>query len=583
MSLNKQLNFNLKTFLVFLLLFILCYNTRSQFKGFPSDQTDKLMQEDISSKISQDKLSGTEKFPIGNIVMPDYYKVGPGDILIMQNLTASISNEVLTVTPENTLLIPRVGIISVTGMTLTELRKKIISTIKTQNPNAVVAVSLYQPRNIIVNFSGNVVNTGTFTLPASYRVSTALQIANQIMANKQSPQEISEILSINQKKKNKEKYFENSGLPALFNFINRNINVIHLDGTTIIADLEAAKATTDLKYDPYLQEGDLIIVPNEPENFPEISISGAVIRPCRMPFKRNDKLNMLLKFGYGLKDDADINNIYLVNSDGAKEKISVDSNLNLLSGNIDLKPGASVFVGQLSGKIYKTGIVAVSGNVANPGTYSITPGETKLTDVVTRAGGFTEDAYLPLSYVMRKERENNNDYSPNRIISENFQYSDLSLQDTTRFFLDITNRKPYVSCDFVAAFKQNSTKDNIALQDGDMIVVPSNPKNVYVYGQVSKPGYILYQPGKPLEWYIESAGGYAISAEKSKSRIIDGKTKVWKKYNDNISINAGDEIYVPKPSDQPPGTEIQQYALIVSIISSLALIINIAFNIIKYK
>ena len=578
MNIMNLIKNKLKVLLVISSIFILSYNAYSQFKGFPSDQADKLLQEDITSKISPDKLSGSDKYPVGNIVMPDYYKVGPGDMLIMQNLTATISNEVLTVTPENTLLIPRVGIISVTGMTLTELRQKIISTIKAQNPNALISVSLYQPRTIVVNFSGNVLNTGTFTFPASYRISTALLIANQMIINKQAPQEISELLSISQKKKINEQYFANSGLPTFSNYTNRNINIIHQDGTTTIADIEAAKITSDLKYDPYLKEGDLIIVPNEPDFYPEISISGAVLRPCRMPYKKYDKLNMLLKLGYGLSEDADMNNIYLVNNNGNKTKLSVDSNLNLMSGNMDLSPGASVFVGQLTAKHLKAGIVAISGNIANPGTYNITPGETKLTELVNQAGGFTEDAYLPMSYVMRKEKQYNNEYSPTRIISENFQYSDLSMQDTTRFFLDVTNRKPFVSCDFVAAFKQNSTRDNIVLQDGDMIVIPSNPKNVYVFGQVSKPGYVTFQPGKSLEWYIESAGGFAISAEKSKARIIDGKTKVWKKFGDNVTINAGDEIYIPKPADQPPGT-----ALVVSVISSIAILINVLYYVIKNK
>ena len=43
------------------------------------------------------------------------------------------------------------------------------------------------------------------------------------------------------------------------------------------------------------------------------------------------------------------------------------------------------------------------------------------------------------------------------------QYSDLTLEDTVRIKIDLNMRKPYVSCDFEAAFKQNSLKDNVLL------------------------------------------------------------------------------------------------------------------------
>jgi len=544
----------------------------AQSKSFPSFDADKIFQEDLSSKFGREMLSKPDVLPIGNIVNPDYYYVGPGDAISLQNLTVSITQEIIVVTPETSILLPRIGEVSLIGKTLSQVKQIIIDSLKKRNPSTIVYISLYQPRNVLVSFKGDIAKPGTYSLPASYRISTAIKVVNYLQSQNtsQSLQPVPTLI-MKDKKREQEKVFSKAGLPPLPIYSSRNISVVHNDGSAESADIEKASAMSNPSFDPYIREGDEIFVPYNKEGFPVISISGAVIRPFSVPFKKGDKASFLLKLGGGFSSDADKQGIYLYNpDDNRKIRLDADSAMNLTGSDIELLPGSSIVVGENSSdNINEFGTVAVTGEVKNPGSYIIKNNETKLKEIIEKAGGFNAEAYLPMAYIMRGAELNYSVVNPGGDYYDNFQRSDLSMEDTARYVIDLNYRKPFVSCDFEALFTGNADKFNVALKSGDVIVIPQNPKTVFVYGQVNNPGYIPFEKNKSMEWYIEKAGGYAINAEKSRARIIRAKNKVWMKSNEKIVIYAGDEIYVPKPMDMPPGVELQSYFLIATAIGTI--------------
>lgn len=559
----------------FIFFSVISHPALTQIKGFSPVETDKILQEEFSSRLTQDNLISTEIGVIGDVVIPERYYLGPGDILSYQNLQTSITTQNLIITPEVSVLLPRIGEVSLKGLTLAEARSVIINAIKDKNPNALVYISLAKPRTIMITLTGNSSIQGTFTVPANFRVSTAINYLNQLRGNNISIYEQNKLSDIKFKQDFINQTMNNSGLPELNNFLRRNITVIHNNGTSSKIDIEEAIISNDMSFDPYVQHGDIINIPAEPEAYATITISGAVVRPVTLPFKSADNIEKLIKFGYGFTDDADLDNIKLYYSGVYYKTISVDKTSNkLISSNEQLQPGASIIVGKINSDIIKSGVVSVRGFVQNPGTYPISANKTLLSEVIEQAGGFSDEAYLPLAYILRPTREFINSLHPTWSIAENFKHTDLVMEDTSRFFMAVNYKKPVVSCDFEKVFIHKSPEDDIPLQDGDIIVVPSNPKSVYVFGQVNQPGYVSYESGKNMNWYIQKAGGYAINAEKSRARIIDGKTKVWKKGNNDVAVKAGDEIYVPQPPDNPPGLELQTYAIIASAITSLVFLMN---------
>jgi len=567
----------MKIFVFVILLGFVLSNSLSfgQVKGFSPIDTDRFLQDEFSSRFNDGSQLQTENIPLGDIIVPEFYYVGPGDILTVQNLTTSISNQYIVVSPESTVLLPRIGEVDLKGKTLAEARIAIIEAIKGKNKKALAYVTLFKPRMVIITLKGDVTIQGSFTVPASYRVSTALKMIDRLNKD-QIPFSLSNSLSDKYISDDyKRKVMSEASSIELVKYSSRNILIIHNDGSSQIADFEDAAVTGNIEMDPFVRENDIITIPSEPYEFPEISISGAVLRPVRLPYKSNDNIGKLLKFGYGIREDADLDNIFLSTADGRKEKLNLNSDLSFDNPDRPIEPGSSIIIGEQKRKTTKTGIVYIQGFVNKPGSYVLNDNLTNLYDLIAEAGGFMNEAYLPLAYILRNDRSFLNRTFPLWDISENFQYSDLKLEDTVRFKLDVNYKKPIVSCDFVKAFIDSNEQYNIPLLDGDLIIVPDNPRTVYVYGQVNEPGYIEFEPERTINWYIEKAGGYAINAEKSRARIINGRNKVWYEGSDEVFVYAGDEIYVPKPPDYPPGLELQTYAVIASAVTSLVALLNI--------
>ena len=572
---------------IILLLFILFYNySFSQMKGLLENDESKLLNSNAQSKMSMDKFISSELQATGSVIDAEHYLIGPGDVLSFHNLNVSTITEYLIITPECAAIIPRIGEISLKGFTLSKAREEILKKVKEWNPNSLVYISLVQPRTVIVSVKGNVLYPGTYNLPASYNISTLLLITNQEGYKKEtSSLQTSMYLTNAQYAKNIDNSYRGSNLPFLISYINRNIFIKHRDGSTQNIDLDLYFAYQNIDNNPYLREGDEITIPyNNYKDIQTNSITGAVLRPYTTVYKEGDKASLLLKSALGLKDNADFNNINLINSNNVYVKLNIDSNLNIIGDDIPLEPGNIVIVGQKShNKKSQNATVSIVGNVKMPGIYPIIKSKSKIKDLIELAGGFTEDAYLPLANIIRKPQNELTNFNPQQPFIYNFHFSDLSMQDTARFKMDIDYTIPKVSCDFVAAFKFNQADQNVLLNDGDYIIIPSNPGTVYVFGQVGQSGYVSFEAGKNFEWYVQKAGGFAIGAKKGKVRIIRGNTKVWIEADKDAQIFAGDEIYVPRPSDDPPGSDIQTYGVIAGVLGATAGLINVLYWIIFVK
>lgn len=567
---------NLIIFAIFLNV-IISNNLASQTKGFTNFDTDFFFKENSLSNLSSNLLEQAEGFTYGSIVYSDFYKLGPGDILLFQNLLEEPSQQQIFVSPECKIFLPRIGELDVLDKTLSEVKQLVLEAVKAKNPKNEGWVSLYKPRNVMVTVNGNVLFPGTYILPSSYRVSNAISIANIQPSNKQvAPQFLYSLTRAKEQQKQLLKDFSGSGVATIPSTVNRNITVLHSNGKSSRADIEKSTALNSPEFDPYISESDLIFVPFEDEFQTTIAISGAVHRPIITSFQKGDKASLLLKFGYGLRDDADLNNVILYSADSKEYKLNIDSSMNLLSGDLELQPGNYIVVGvEKPQNVKQHSAVSIKGRVKKPGVYRIEPGKTRLKELIALAGGFLDDASLSLSLIVRNTQTMSNIIEDD--ILKNFQYSDLSMEDTTRFKLDMLYRQNAVSCDFVKCFEHNSANDNVLLEDRDVLIVPTVPTNIYVYGQVNSPGFVLFEEGKTMHWYIEKAAGFAVGASKSRARIIKGRTKVWLEADSRAIIEPGDEIYVPRPPDLPPGVELQKYATIATTLAAAASIINLIY------
>ena len=78
---------------------------QAQLMGSSSDfDMTKLMQ--TSTPPGADLLKA-ELLPSDNIVDAEHYRIGPGDVLSIQTLSGNATEQYVSITPENSVLVPR--------------------------------------------------------------------------------------------------------------------------------------------------------------------------------------------------------------------------------------------------------------------------------------------------------------------------------------------------------------------------------------------------------------------------------------------------------------------------------------------
>jgi protein involved in polysaccharide export with SLBB domain len=551
-------------------------------KGENPFDTETKLQDNLSKSLG-DQLTSSELIPTGNVVVPNHYYIGPGDVFSLTITPILPYPIVATISPSTILTIPRFGDISLNGLTITQAQDSIQKFLQTRNKDLKCVLSLVKPRMCLVTVKGNVIFPNIYSIPASYQISTAINYANKVNPDKIPGNEVNAITKYNEQVREREKLFISSRIAPNANYYSRNVLVLNNNGNASNVDIEKSKVLNNPEFNPYVKEGDEIIVPFEFNDFPTISISGEINRPITLPYHSGDKASLLLKFGYGFTPNADLNNIklYIIADNQQKEiPLNIDNNGNLIGQDYDLTPGSVIIVGSKAlPQNTQISTVAVYGEVHKPGIYVITEDKTRIKDVISEAGGFTQNAHLPLAKIYRFDKNAQFTMDIKRDFNESFQYSNLTLEDTTRFLIDMEYPKNYVSCDFDKLYNENNENFNVTLKNGDIVFIPKHPNQVYVYGQVKNPGYVEYVPNKTLEYYVQKAGGYSDGAEINRSRIIRGRNLIWDKPDDNVFVNAGDQVYIPRYQDIPVWLEIQKYGTYAAIVGTIGSIINLLYSI----
>jgi protein involved in polysaccharide export with SLBB domain len=123
------------------------------------------------------------------------------------------------------------------------------------------------------------------------------------------------------------------------------------------------------------------------------------------------------------------------------------------------------------------------------------------------------------------------------------------------------------------------SKFDVTLENGDEIVIPTSPNRVYVFGRVENPGFVEFEKGQNIEYYINKTGGFTKVADADRAAVIRKNTSSWVGNIEETLVYDGDYIYVPGEVDVSTSTEqakVSTYAAIGSIILSLGfLIVNI--------
>lgn len=305
-----------------------------------------------------------------------------------------------------------------------------------------------------------------------------------------------------------------------------------------------------------LRKNDILYIPSihDLQDLGSVIIYGEVAKPDSYPYADNMTLEDLIIQAGGLKEAASTVRVDV--SRRIKDTKSVNStdsigqmfSFALKDGFvIDGQPGFvlqpydQVFVRRSPG--YQTQQnVSIQGEVIFGGTYTLTSKAERLSDLVKKAGGVTNSAYVRGAKLIRvandEEKKRMQDVVKlmGRELGEN-AIDSLGLQVDNQFSVGI---------DLEAALANPGGDADLVLREGDVLNIPEYVNTVKINGAVMMPNTVSYRKGEKVSYYLSQAGGYSQHAKKSKKFIIYMNGQVAKvKGSGKDQIEPGCEIIVP--------------------------------------
>jgi protein involved in polysaccharide export with SLBB domain len=253
------------------------------------------------------------------------------------------------------------------------------------------------------------------------------------------------------------------------------------------------------------------------------------------------------------------------------QKVSLDSLMNYNGPDPVLEEDDRVFIRRIPE--WQVGpVIEISGEIMFPGMYAITRDSTWLSKILIKAGGFTEDALIREARLIRKsskitidkEYERLKQMSRDQMSESEYQY--LVMKQNTQEVGQIV-------VDFYKLMIHNDKREDVILEDGDQIIVPKQPKVVYVTGRVSNPGGVIFIPRKNLKYYLEKAGGAAWDGDTRRIKV----TKVTGEILDDEDVKAfapGDIIWIPRKPERDWWQVFLQTMAVAGQIATIYLLID---------
>ena len=220
--------------------------------------------------------------------------------------------------------------------------------------------------------------------------------------------------------------------------------------------------------------------------------------------------------------------------------------------------------------------VSIEGENLFDGTYALTSREERLSDLINKAGGATNYAYLRGAKLTRIANA-----SEKKRMADVIRLMRRQLGEAMIDSLGIEVENTFtVGIDLEKALKNPKSNADLVLREGDIISIPKNTNTVSIDGAVMVPNTVSYLAGQDIDYYINQSGGYSDNAKKSKKFIVYMNGQVTKvKGNGKKQIEPGCEIIVPSKSKKKTNVgEILGYA---TSFSSLGMMIASIANLIK--
>jgi polysaccharide export outer membrane protein len=486
----------------------------------------------------------TSFMPINEPNPTSDYSLDTGDVLTIQLVGQKDIIDDYVIDGDGSIFLEEVGKVIIAGMSLGEASSLIKSKINSVYIGTEAFISLSEIRDVNVLVTGNAKNPGIYTLTGNSNILHAISAAG--------------------------------GISEFGSF--REINLIR--NNMIIESLDVYKLLINGQYNlkKRLRSGDVIFVEARKSI---VAIDGAVYRPAKYEVHDGQNLDSVIAFANGIKRTADLQNVSLERIlDGALKTIPIVNKSQFKT--ITALDGDLIYIREHS---YRE--ARISGAVMKPGTYTMSPDES-LYDLVQKAGGYTENAYLfGAVYVNDDAKEINKkakdilyqEFLDNIIsVSQQNISGDFDLTPIVKLTKEIKNNQ--ANGRVVVDLEDTETLNLYSIKENDSLYIPEINNVVYVYGETSVEGAVMYSENQNVEYFIKKSGGYKRYADKKsiyilhpngESQLLERKRNIFESSPQSSTIiYPGSIIFVPRELDEATPKRLAAQAY-VSILGNLGI------------
>jgi protein involved in polysaccharide export with SLBB domain len=507
---------------------------------------DRLLAEEETKLYGADFFNTfqTTYMPINEPNPDSGYSLDIGDILEIQLVGQSNYIEDFPVKRDGSINLPDIGKINIAGLSISQASKLIKSKINSAFIGTEAFISLSNIRDVNILVSGNAENPGIYTLSGNSNILHALSVSGGI---------------------------NEYGSLRKINLIRDNEVIESLDLYDLLINGEY-----DLK--KRLRSGDVIFV--EPRKN-VVTIYGAVNRPAKYEVLSEQNILSIIGYANGMKRTADRENISLERIlDGTLKTIPIRNEIQFES--IKAIDGDLIYIRE-----YPYRNAKISGAVVKPGTYAMASGET-LNDLIEKAGGTTENAYLFGGVYLNEDAKAVNKKSA-QLLYNLFLDNILSMSEkAVGSGFDLTAvvglaqelKKSESNGRVVVDLLDEDSLNLNYIKDGDELIIPENNNVVYIYGEVSSEGAVMFDSNQDLDFFVNKSGGFKDAADLGSIYVLhpNGESELYSKKRSlfesspksEIKIYPGSIIFVPRELDESTPRRLAAQAYI-SILGNLGI------------
>ncbi|WP_370861025.1 SLBB domain-containing protein [Parabacteroides faecis] len=331
-----------------------------------------------------------------------------------------------------------------------------------------------------------------------------------------------------------------------------------------------------------------------------IKVSGAVnYTDTVLPYRNNLTVEDAIMMAGGLKESAATVNVEVArrikdaktheNTNRTAEVFNFELNDNLGLISIDGKKSDTIFTLEPFDEVYvrfspgyqEQQVVKVDGEITFSGDYVLAEKNSRLSDIIAKAGGITPDAYVKGASLKRRLTEDEM-----RRLETLLQLSS-NKQSRDSVALSLENIKDYsVGIDLEKALASPGSAHDVVLRDGDALYIPQLQSTVKINGAVTYPNSVTYTKGMSVGKCLSQAGGYNDIARKYPIVIyMNGKVATTKRcfifFKRYPKVEPGCEIVVPTKTQRDRKTSLAEVLSIASSTTSMAAMVTSIINTLK--